>query len=373
MAQEQGEGAGGINLARLTALGLPPEELAVLVRSAREKAALIEAGVEPDQLRALEAHRKAQHEQAQSEAKDKAKRLKDLGGMVDFPKAGPEKLDHWECVTFLEHVKRWRDAPEHMKDVDDDFFVSILLNHLKGHPHQAVSSRVSAIHREHTRAATWADLQAILKGEYYSKTPEKDNRMAFYKAKWEQGSLSEFVSHYRVLLTRCQEDGQFLGVSQLVACDMFQQAIAQHSHAREHLRRNEGANMAEWERIDDLLHMAQATYGHLMMHPDSNKRPRPEGGRFGAGRGDHGGRFGPGRGRGGQGQQREAQAEEGQQRAQRDEPHLSTAAKEWYRGQNRCFRCGAVGHPSFRCRSEKAKLAHELPGQLRSECDRGLP
>ena len=304
--------------------------------------------------------------------------MKELQDKLELPKAGPNKLDHWECVTFIEQLQRWRDVSKNMKGVDDSLFLSILLNHLTGHPHQLVSSKVAAIRRESLaedgveRSPTWDELQATLQGEYFSKTPQRDNRIALKKLRWEQGSLTEFVSQFRVLLTRCQGDGQYLGISQILACDLFQGAIAQHSYATEHLRRNEGDNLKEWESIDALLKMAQSTYGHLMMHHDPNKRQRQEGGRFGSGRGDQGGRFAHGRGRGAQ--RSHGDRQEGQQEApKRDLPYLSAAAKQWYQGENRCYRCGDVGHPFWRCKSERPKVAHELPGPLRSECDRGMP
>jgi hypothetical protein len=297
MAQQQGNQPGAVDLAALSALNLPADELAVILNSQVEKEVLTAAGIGAEQIKALEAHRKAKLELSQGAERERAKRLRELGNKVELTKAGPDRLDHWACLTYLQHIQQWRDVPEHLEGVDDSFFLAILLNHLSGHPHQLISTKAEAIRREFGRVPTWVELETAFKQEYCSKTPERDNRFAMYRLKWEQGSLSEFVSQFRILLTRCQGDGLYLGVTEVMACDQFQKAILQHGYASEELRRNQGNNMAEWKRINELLDHAQSTYGHLMMHPDPNKRQRTEGGRFGQGRFGQGGRSGTGRGR----------------------------------------------------------------------------
>jgi len=194
--------------------------------------------------------------------------------------------------------------------------------------------------------------------------------MAMYRVRWESGSLSEF--HFRLLLTRCQADGIYMDKNEVLACDLFQRAIAGHQVATDSLRRNP-ENLEEWEKISALLSRAQETYGHLRMGSDPAKRQRTDtGGRFsqGARGGGQGGRNPGGRGRDVHAQQGEGSGSQGG--AVRDSPHLSPSAKDWYKSHHRCFRCGAEDHPYWRCTADKGKLAHDLPANLRSECDKKL-
>jgi len=73
--------------------------------------------------------------------------------------------------------------------------------------------------------------------------------MALYKLRWEQGLLNDFVSQFRILLTRCQGDGLYGGANEVLACDLFLKAISQHTYASEQLRRNQADKLDEWEFI----------------------------------------------------------------------------------------------------------------------------
>ena len=53
MAGQEGTSAGAVDLALLNSLGLPEDEVAVLLRGAIESAALTRAGIAPEQLKAL--------------------------------------------------------------------------------------------------------------------------------------------------------------------------------------------------------------------------------------------------------------------------------------------------------------------------------
>jgi hypothetical protein len=350
------------------------DEIEVLVRVAEERAALGALGVDEEQYKILNAHRKAKQDLEMAQGRERAKRLKDLGDKVSLPKVGPGRMDHWACLTFLDHVRAWREVPEHLQDVDDQLFQSILLNHLSGHPHQLISAHVASIRQKHSRPAEWSEIEKAFTEEYLSKTPKRDNRVNFYQCKWESGTLSNFVSQFRVLLTRCQGDGIFLEADEVVACDYFLRAIGSHAYAKEQLRRNQGDKLEEWEQIDDLLTFAQTKYGHLTMVPDYHKRQRSDGGRFGQSTREDGGK--PGRGREAQKHQGVEDTPQSSQQGgghKSDRTYLSVAAKEWYRAGNRCFRCGIANHPTFRCRAAEAKLAVDLPANLREECEKKVP
>jgi hypothetical protein len=133
------ETEGVISREALLALGLPEDEVDTLLQSAQEKAALCALGIGEDQYKGLEVYRRAKYQYNMDLEKEKAKRAREMGNKVQLPKAGPARLNHWETLTYIQHVDQWRAVPEHLEAIDDAFFLSIIMNQLTGDPHQLIT------------------------------------------------------------------------------------------------------------------------------------------------------------------------------------------------------------------------------------------